>query len=90
MKLFEYMASGIPIVASKILSIEEVVDESMVTFAEADSPKSFANMVESVLKNENVSKSKALLAQKKAFEYTWLERAEKILRYIENFKNEYC
>lgn len=90
MKLFEYMASGVPIIASKILSVEEIVDDKLVTFAEADNPKSFANMVESVLKNDNVSKNKAILSQKKSLEYTWLKRAEKILRYIENFKNEYC
>lgn len=85
MKLFEYMASGVPIVASKILSIEEVVDESMVTFAESDNPKSFANMIESVLKNENLSKNKAILAQRKSLEFSWLKRAEKITNYINNF-----
>ena len=86
MKLFEYMASGVSIVASKILSIEEIVDDNLVTFAEPDNPKSFANMIESVLKNENVSRNKALLSQKKSLEYTWLKRAEKISKYIENFK----
>ena len=86
MKLFEYMTSGVPIIASKILSIEEIVNENLITFAEADNPKSFANMIESVLKNENVSRNKALLAQKKVFEYTWLKRAEKITDYINNFK----
>lgn len=79
MKLFEYMASGTPIVASRLPSIEEVVDEDTVFFAEPDSPESFARAIQKAI-DGGLEKGKR--AQEKAARYTWSARAEKIAAHI--------
>lgn len=79
MKLFEYMASGTPIVASRLPSIEEVVDEDTVFFAEPDSSESFARAIQKAI-DGGLEKGKR--AQEKAARYTWSARAEKIAAHI--------
>ncbi|PIR69647.1 MAG: hypothetical protein COU47_01950 [Candidatus Niyogibacteria bacterium CG10_big_fil_rev_8_21_14_0_10_46_36] len=79
MKLFEYMASGTPIVASRLPSIEEVVDEGSAFFAEADSPQSFADAIQKAFRH---GKEKGERAQQESARYTWDARAEKILTHI--------
>lgn len=79
LKLFEYMASGTPIVASRLPSIEEVVDEDMVFFAEPDSPESFAEAIKKALTG---GQEKGRCAQKKVLGYSWDARAQKILGHM--------
>ncbi len=79
MKLFEYMASGRPIVASDIPSIREIVDESMVFFAEPDNPESFASVIQTVLSSPEDAKRRSENARREVQNYTWEDRAEKIL-----------
>jgi glycosyltransferase involved in cell wall biosynthesis len=45
-KLFEYMSSGKPIVASDLPSIKEIVTHKEVFFAQPDNPESFAKTIE--------------------------------------------
>lgn len=82
MKLFEYMASLRPIVASDIPSIREIVDESMTFFAEPDDPQSFSKVITGVLNNPGEARGHATRALEKARLYTWRKRAEKIIGQI--------
>ena len=79
MKLFEYMASGRPIVASDIPSIREIVDETMVFFATPDDPRSFADAIQAALSHTDEARRRAERARRQVQQYTWKARARKIL-----------
>jgi glycosyltransferase involved in cell wall biosynthesis len=80
MKLFEYMASGTPIVASRIPSIEAVVDAQSVWFFEADNPASCARVITTAVGETNQEKTKCAYAIIQ--NYTWIARAREILKFI--------
>jgi glycosyltransferase involved in cell wall biosynthesis len=86
MKLFEYMASRVPIVASKIPSINEIVTEKNVFFAEADNPVSFAKIIQEVLVNESEARQRSEQAYLFVLMHTWSKRAQRIISFIESTK----
>lgn len=87
MKLFEYLSSGVPIVAADLPSIREIVSEKEVYFFEADNPQSLAQSVESVFVDPVVTKIKTLASQKKAEEFSWKNRVDKISKFLHNEKS---
>ncbi len=78
MKLFEYMASGTPIVASNVPSLREVLNEQTAAFVEADNRQTLATGIKEALADPG-SPALALAAQEEAKKYTWSSRAQKIL-----------
>ena len=84
LKLFEYMASQRPIVASDLPSIREILNDKNAFFFEPDNPKDLADAIKKILENRNLSD----MISKQAFEdvknYTWQKRAEKILNFIKS------
>ena len=87
MKLFEYMASSRPIVASRIPSISEVVTDREGFFAEADDARSFAKTIETVLTNEEEAQKRAEQSHEAAQNYTWEKRAVKIMDHMKMLQN---
>ncbi len=83
LKLFEYMASGTPIVASNVPAIREILDESNSTIFTADNSKDLHEAIEKVFKEGNEIEAKALKAKKDVEQYTWISRAKNI---IDNFR----
>ena len=83
-KLFEYMASKKPIIASKLPSIEEVVSDKEVLFAKADTPLSFRLKMNKLAKDEKKMKSLASNAYKKVKNYTWEKRVKTLLKELSN------
>lgn len=82
LKLFEYMASKRPIVASKLPSLEEVlVDKVNSILFEPDNPKDLADKINWVLEND----CSDIIGQayKDVQEYTWDKRAKNIMRWME-------
>lgn len=75
MKLFEYMASGRPIVASDIPSVREIVSDEEVFFAEADNPTAFAKQIRFVLDHPEEARRRSENAHARVQEFTWLRRA---------------
>ncbi len=82
MKLYEYMASSRPIVASDIPSIREIVDEGSAMLVEADNPKVLAHAIENVIRIPAISDELAKEAYKKVLEHTWDKRAVRILSFM--------
>ncbi len=85
MKLFEYMASATPIVASDLPSIREVLQESQAIFVRPDDPLALAGGIAAVLHNEHGARLVALAAQEHVREYSWENRARNIINFIGNF-----
>lgn len=82
MKLFEYMASRVPIVASRVPSIEEIVTDGDVFFAEADSATSFAETIQRAVEGPEEAEMRATSAYTKVLQFTWEKRARRILAFI--------
>lgn len=82
MKLFEYLVSGTPLVASNIPSITEIVDNNSAFLAEADNPVSFAEQITRALLNLEEGRKKATQALERGQLYTWDNRAQKILTLL--------
>lgn len=74
-KLFEYLASGKPIVASDIPSIRDIVSEREVFFAKPDDGESFAQSINEALKGDP---EKTEVARTLAYQHSWESRAERI------------
>ncbi len=82
LKLFEYMASKRPIVASDLPTIREVLNEGNAVLAESGNPKALAKGIEKLLKNEEFAKGIVEKAYKDVQGYSWEKRAERILEFI--------
>lgn len=77
LKLFEYMASGTPIVASDLPSLREILDDRTARLVTADDPTAFAEGLRRVLAGEGVAL--ALRARERVAAYSWNARARHIL-----------
>ena len=82
LKLFTYMASGVPIVSSDLPSIREVVSEREVFFAQPDDPQSFANAIVNVANDLAGLVRRAGAARALVQRYEWKSRAKNILAVI--------
>ena len=82
LKLFEYMASRRPIVASDLPSIREILDERNAILVEPGNPEALAEGIKRVLTDEEFAKELAKKAYEDVQEYSWGKRAERILGFI--------
>ncbi len=80
MKLFEYMASGRPIVASRVSSINEILPENAAYLVEADSPKVLAEGVRVALTESATERAER--ARKLVSRFSWEGRACRLLQII--------
>ena len=82
LKLFEYMASQRPIIASDLPSIREVLDENTGYFFKPDDISSLVGIIDLVLNNESGAREKNRAAFNMVKSFTWQERSRKILNFI--------
>lgn len=84
LKLFEYMATLRPVVASNLLSLKEVLNENNCFFAEHDNSDSLAVAIQEALCDESKSSRVARQAREDVRQYSWTKRAQNIIRIIQN------
>lgn len=82
MKLFGYMASGVPIIASDLPSLREILNDSLVYFFRPDDATSLAEVVIKALNNYPEAKKKGDATLDLAGNYSWQKRAQNILNFI--------
>lgn len=82
MKLFEYMASGTPMVVSDLPSLREVVDSSAVFLVKPDDIRALAEGIALALSDNKHARRLAGLAQARVMEYSWENRAKRIADFI--------
>jgi glycosyltransferase involved in cell wall biosynthesis len=79
LKLFTYMASGKPIIASDLPSIREVLSDDSAYFFTPDDAHALAEKIAEALAEPDVAVHKAAKARELLKNYTWHERAGSIL-----------
>ena len=84
MKLFEYMASGVPIVASRLPSISEVLNDRNSVLVEAENRDALAWGIERVLNDNVFSRTIAEQAYNDVQNHTWDKRGVAITGFIKN------
>lgn len=82
LKMFAYMASGVPIVASNLPSLSEVLNDRNAILVNPDDSEALAEGIKKASGPEAVLR--AVQARKDVEEYTWLKRAESILSFLRN------
>jgi glycosyltransferase involved in cell wall biosynthesis len=83
LKLFEYMAAVVPILATDLPSIREVLrhGENAWLVPPGD-PKALAEGIRHLLENPDLAERLAQQARKDVRQYTWKRRAAVILRHV--------
>lgn len=81
-KMFEYMASQKPIVASDMPSIREILNPENAVLATAGDADSFAQSIIKVLEDTTLAESITKQAFSDVQNYTWEKRAQKIFHFL--------
>ena len=81
MKLFEYMAVGKPIVASRLHSIEEILDDSNAFLVSPDDSKALAEGIMAAV-SDSSAQARAQRAREAVQSHSWHKRAERILGFL--------
>ncbi|MCK5416141.1 glycosyltransferase family 4 protein [Candidatus Parcubacteria bacterium] len=87
MKVFEYMASKRPMIASDLVSIRELAGDDECIFVKPDDSQSLLKGVERVIDDRDLSNSMAYNAHEAIKKFTWESRAKSIINFIENKTN---
>ncbi|MBP7741228.1 MAG: glycosyltransferase family 4 protein [Candidatus Pacebacteria bacterium] len=82
LKLFSYMASGVPIVSSDLPSLREVLNEDLAVLVESDNPLALAGGITDILKDQAQTAQRARNAKEVVAAYTWDARAKHIMSFL--------
>lgn len=86
LKLFEYMGASVPIIASNLDSLAEILEDGKTAvLVEAENPVSLANGILKLLKNPEKAKELSENAYRLSKQYSWDERAKNIIKFIKQF-----
>jgi len=85
LKLFEYMAAGVPIVATDLPSLREVLRHGENAWlVPPNDPKALAEGIRHLLENPNLARTLSAQAREDVKQYTWERRAATILKFLES------
>lgn len=82
LKLFEYMASGVPAITSDLPSVREILNEKNAFFVKAGSQHCLSEGLMYLLENKEFSAKIAEQAHKDVKKYTWENRAAAIKQFM--------
>jgi len=88
MKMFEYMASGRPTIASDLPSFREALNQNNSILIEPDNPQALVEGIKKVLNNPELAEKISRQAYKDVQNYTWEKRAKIIIDFITNRKSK--
>jgi glycosyltransferase involved in cell wall biosynthesis len=83
LKLFEYMASGVPIVCADLPPIRDIVDETCVKFCKPGDAASLAQGIRIAIQHPETAQERAKEAKRRAEYHSWKERMRRILERLE-------
>lgn len=84
-KLFEYMAAGVPIVASDIPSLRFYLEHKVNAWLfEPDNPESLSEGIKRVGSDTELGSQLSSKSKADVVSYTWRERAKRIINFIED------
>ena len=83
MKLFEYMASKRPIVATDIPSVREILDTTNAIIVAPDNSEAMAQGIINALENQGLVSRITDTAYRFVGLHTWSKRAGRVLNFIE-------
>lgn len=78
LKMFEYMASGTPIISTDLPSIREVLDESSAAFFSSGNQSDLAQTLKGVISNHTMAQSRAKKALEIVKKYSWTARVKRV------------
>ncbi len=82
MKLFEYMASGRPIVASDLPSIREILPKDSAFYVAPDNAEALAKSIHQTFDSKDEAGRRADGARARVAEHSWVRRADRIIGYV--------
>jgi glycosyltransferase involved in cell wall biosynthesis len=80
LKMFEYMASGRPIVASDLPSLREVLTDANAILVTPDDASALAQGIERACTDDGQKRARQALVD--VAQYTWEQRAQKVIHFI--------
>jgi glycosyltransferase involved in cell wall biosynthesis len=83
LKLFEYMATGRPIVASNLPSVREILDDETAILVAPDDPAALANGITSAVDGGAETKAMTKKAFAEVQQYSWDRRAKAIVSSLQ-------
>ncbi len=82
LKLFEYMASGRPIVSSDLPSLREILTEREAVFYRPNDPSDLVAQIKRISNNKESAIQLVKNAYEKVKKYTWQNRVAELLNYV--------
>ena len=84
LKMFEYMASNVPIISSDFPVLREVLNEKNALLIPSSDSNSLQAAINTLLNEKSYASSLAKQAYNDVKSFTWNNRAKKIIRFIES------
>ncbi|MEE2938813.1 MAG: glycosyltransferase family 4 protein, partial [Planctomycetota bacterium] len=79
LKVFEALASGLPLVVSDLPSLRDVLDEETATFVEAEDAAALAGGIAALLGDPSLRARRATAGRQRVERATWTARARRVL-----------
>ena len=82
LKMFEYLVSQRPILASELPSIRQVLNENTTFFCHPGDPKDLAEKIKYILEHTKEADQKAKAAYRASQKYSWSKRSREIVNFL--------
>ena len=83
LKMFEYMASGKPLISSDYPVLREILNEKNSLLIESSNSNVLQNAIIKIIDDKEFSNSISIQALKDVKNYTWSNRAKKIIKFMQ-------